>query len=297
MSLLNNFDLKIWFVFALISTFSLTIAEILQQKILVKQEEKFSVIESNFFTMAIQLLIFIPILLLSNLDINIFKYVKLDILWMFLPVGFFSWIAGLFYLKSFEVENISFSVLFSTLTGIVASLAGYLFLNESIYLIKIVGMMLILLAIFLVSFKSVLIEKNHFYGLIAGFLYGVLYATNSFIIHSMHPLIFFFYSYLITIVFGFIFHFKVILRKAVDFKIISFKNIFISGISYSVFNILSYYSYSFGGESGRVDFISDFEIFLIIIFEYFILKQKTDFWLKITSFIIALIGVIFLGFL
>jgi hypothetical protein len=55
------------------------------------------------------------------------------------------------------------------------------------------------------------------------------------------------------------------------------------------------YSFLNNGEPGRIDAIGNFEIILIIIVEYFVLKKQNDLWLKITAFVLSFVGVVLLG--
>lgn len=75
-----------------------------------------------------------------------------------------------------------------------------------------------------------------------------------------------------------------------------YKEIAISGIGYFLFNYFTFRAYILGGEVGRVDAINNSQIFLIILFEFFILRQKTSLRRKLITAAIAFTGVMILGF-
>ncbi len=79
-------------------------------------------------------------------------------------------------------------------------------------------------------------------------------------------------------------------------KLNVFKPIIISGIGYFLFNLFTFNAYVFGGEVGRVDAINNSQVFLIILFEYFILKHLESVKRKVVTAIIAFSGVFILGF-
>jgi len=291
-----NIIIHPWFLFALLSAVSLGVSELLQQKILNHKTEKFSAIESGFFVILIQLILFIPVVIILNLKINIFSYLDFKNVLLIIATGFIAWPATCFYLKSFEVKNISLSTIFSSISMVTSVFLGYLFLGESIYFLKITGFIFILSAIVLISKKSISLEKNTFYGLVGGALWGLVYTLDSRVLDFVHPFVFIFWQYLFILLVAFTFHFKMLYSKIIDTKIVKYKHIFFSAIGYLLFNILFFYSFYFGGEAGKVDGVSSFNIFIIIIFEYFFLKQKTDLVLKIISFILATVGVVLLGF-
>ncbi len=287
--------LQPWFIFAFLSAISLGISEILQQKILNHKTERFSVVESGFFTFLIQFIFSLPVLFICSSQINIFSYAPNYILLLIISTGAIGALATLCYLKSFEVKNISFSGIFASFSMITSAGIGFLLLGESMNIFKFFGFATIILAIILVSLKTLSIEKNNYYGLISGILWGVVYTIDSVILDIVHPFIFLFWHYFFILITLLLFNFQAIFQKIKTTKINQYQTIFFSAVGYILFNTLMFYSFHFGGEAGKVDGVSSFNIFLIIIFEYFILKQKTDFWLKIISFLLALIGIILLG--
>ena len=77
----------------------------------------------------------------------------------------------------------------------------------------------------------------------------------------------------------------------------TYKPVVFSGVGYFAYNFATFTSYSIGGEVGRVDAINNSQVFLIILFEYFILKQKENTIRKFVTAGIAFSGVMILGYL
>ncbi len=77
----------------------------------------------------------------------------------------------------------------------------------------------------------------------------------------------------------------------------SFKPIVISGIGYFLYNLATFFAYTYGGEVGRVDAINNSQVFLIILVEFFIFKQKDGLMRKLITAAVALTGVFILGLL
>ena len=54
-------------------------------------------------------------------------------------------------------------------------------------------------------------------------------------------------------------------------------------------------SYRLGGEVGKIDAINNTQIFLIIVFEYIVLKQKGELVKKLVATTLAFMGVLLLS--
>lgn len=283
-----------WFGFSLISIFALAVAELTQQHLLNKKNA-ISERVSLSLTFLTQAFFTFPIIMLTSLRREFFSVFTSG---MF-PIIAFSTLVGsiamIFYLRSFKVKNISISTILISLSVVVSTTLGIVFFNESFYPIKILGLALVLIAIVSVNIQNLMLEKNHAFALIAGVLFGVMYTIDKFVVAEINPVIYIFWSFNMVSLFGF-------LQKPSDFintikksTIDTYKPVLISGIGYLIYNLATFISYTAGGEVGRVDAINNSQVFLIILFEYFILKQKTGWVRKLTTSAIAFTGVYILG--
>lgn len=283
-----------WFIFSILSIFALATAELTQQYLL-NLKNGFNPRASAVLTFLFQSLMTIPFLLIFGLFDQLFSIFNPAIFPRVLLVTFISSIAMVFYLKSFKVKNISISVIFISSSVVVSTFLGIIFFSESLNYLKFIGIALILMAIVVVNYKNAILEKNHFYGLLAGIIFGASYALDKSIVTNIHPFIYIFWSFLMISIWGFIFNAKSILGSVKNKKFSFYKPIMISGVAYFLFNFFTFTAYRFGGEVGRIDAINNSQVFLIILFEFFILKNTKGILKKILSAILAGIGIFLLA--
>jgi len=131
--------------------------------------------------------------------------------------------------------------------------------------------------------------------LLAGLIFGLNYTLDKSLILDIHPLVYMFWLFSAIPILLFIFGSKSVLLSFKNKKIGAYKPIVISGLSYIIFNFLTFYAYRVGGEVGRVDAINNSEIFLIILFEFFVLKHTQGTIRKLFSASLAIAGIVMLG--
>ncbi len=285
-----------WFVFSLLSVFALALGELTQQHLL-NLKNAFNVRTSAVLTFLFQSLLTIPFLFIFGLANQIFSIFTPTIFPKIILVSFLGSISMLFYLKSFKVKNISISTIFTSLSAIVSTTLGIIFFSESTHFLKFVGIGLVLVAIVVANYKNSILEKNHFYALVAGLFFGILYALDKSIVADIHPLVYIFWSFAMIAVWGFILGGKSVVGSLKGKELSSLKPIAISGVGYFLYNFFTFTAYTFGGEVGRVDAINNAQIFLIIIFEFFILKHTKGTARKLLSAGLAIAGILILGFI
>lgn len=283
-----------WFILTIFSIFALATAELAQQHLL-NIKNAFNERTSAFLTLLFQSIITIPLIFVFGLTDGIFSIFNPSLFPRFLFVTFISTIATLLYFKSFKVKNISISSIFTSFSTIVSTILGIIFLSESTGYLKFVGIILIMIAIILVNYKNAILEKNHLYGLAAGSIFGVSYVIDKSIILNIDPIIYMFWIFLFISIWSFLFDIKgacnLLKIKSMD----SYWSIVISGIGYFLFNLFTFSAYKIGGEVGRIDAINNSQIFLIILFEFFILKHTKGTARKIFSAGLAILGIFILG--
>jgi drug/metabolite transporter (DMT)-like permease len=153
------------------------------------------------------------------------------------------------------------------------------------------------LAIIVVNYKNIVLERNHFYGLLAGLIFGIAYILDKSIVLNIHPLVYMFWLFLLTSVWSFILGIKSVANSVRNKRLSNYWPIIISGIAYFLVNFFVFTAYRFGGEVGRIDAINNSQIFLIILFEFFVLKQTEGTARKIFSAGLAIIGIFILGWI
>jgi drug/metabolite transporter (DMT)-like permease len=283
-----------WFFFCALSVFALAVAELTQQYLLNRKGFEIDERVSGFLTF------FIPACLMAPF---VFIYYRAEVFLLMSPIilPYFlgACIAGAFgttfYLRSFKVESISYSVILVSSSAIFSTILGIFVFHETSNLLKFSGIFMILLAIFLSNVKNEKFQKASLWGLAAGFFYGTMYVFDKFLVLEVDPFVYIFWSFLFTSTFLFLRNPMYIFGKITDLRIVDVKNILISGIAYLIYNLFTFLSYIYGGEVGKVDAINNSQIFLIILFEIVVLKQQQNVFRKLGSFLLAIIGIYILS--
>lgn len=284
-----------WFTLSLFSVIALATAELVQQNLL-NTKTPFTARTSAVLTFLFQSLLTIPIILFTPLKTELFNIFQSNTIFQVIAVTTIASFGMIFYLKSFQVKNISLSTIFVSLSVIVSTFLGIMLFNESTNLIKFVGIFLVLIAIVSLNYKNAILEKNHFYGLLAGLMFGVAYTLDKSIVGHINPVVYIFWAFFLVALLGFLFNPREVIASVKNKHISAFKLIIFSGIGYFLYNLLTFNAYVYGGEVGKVDAINNSQIFLIILFEYFILKHKTSLARKLLTALTAITGILLLGF-
>ena len=283
-----------WFILSLGSIVSLVGAELATQRILTRKESLSSKTIA-FLGYSLQALLTLPLLFLLP-PVERFKIFEPGIFVSYCTVVMLGAMGVIAYLQSFKVKNISISIIFASLSVVVSTALGIFFFAESVTPIKFIGIGLILLAIFVLNFNNSTLEKNHFFGLLAGVIYGFSYFFDKSIVQIVHPFAYIFWIFAGLAICAFIMN-PVGIIKSLHIKSVGLsKLVLVMAIGYILYNLLIFFAYSVGGEVGKIDAINNSEIFLIVLFEYFILKQKTQLSRKLIATIFAFIGIAILGF-
>lgn len=285
-----------WFYFSLISIIALALAELTQQHIL-NAKNNIEERTSACLTFLIQSFFTIPFIFVFKVGGEFLRIFQADLFPYFIITSIIGSVGMIFYLRSFKVKNISISTIFVSFSVVVTTTIGILFFNETTYLYKFIGIALVLIAIISVNIKNLNIEKNHFWGILAGLMFGVTYSLDKMIVTYVHPLIYIFWTFMLVAFFGFIFGPRIIYKAVRSSKLADFKPIVISGIGYFIYNMCTFFAYRFGGEVGRVDAINNSQIFLIILTEYFLFKHRDGLLRKFVTAGVAFGGVLILGYL
>lgn len=162
--------MPLWLIFVLISVVVMAASEI-AQKITMTAPENISSETSNFFVWLFQSLLGVIVFFLfsnHNTDFSVSLIPRL------LLVGSVYFWAGTLYYSSYKGSSAGLSTILGTVSMIMSTTLGIIFLNESVNIFKILGILLVFGAIIFARFT----RNLHFdkYNLLAmsGVLYGEL---------------------------------------------------------------------------------------------------------------------------
>jgi drug/metabolite transporter (DMT)-like permease len=284
-----------WYFIAIISIIAVAIGEI-AQKLSITSKKDFSAETINFSIGVLQ---------------TIFSLVFVIIIGESFPNNFtpqlfiqlvVSSIIAFFFFKflytSYKGNSASISQVIFSLSVIVSTTLGILIFHESVTIAKFIGITVIVIGVIIANYKKgEKFSKYNLLAILAALTYGFLAImdksfSTTISIHWYQVLFSAGYSIISLIFAG-----RKITREVRQMDILTFRTIFISAVTFTIFNKLTYLSYSLGGEIGKVDAINNTNVFLIILMEYFILKERTDIKKKIISSVLAVAGVIILGFI
>jgi drug/metabolite transporter (DMT)-like permease len=284
-----------WFIFTLLSISVLAIAEI-SQKISMTKKEDISAEANNFVAWSIQGIFALIWFFLGSNTINTNDLdLEFGIKLLILATVYF--IAGTAYYSSYKGNSISISLILVTISVIVSTTLGIIFFDEVSNVVKFLGVLLILSGIIFINLKKKeRFEKYNLLALAGGIFYGIAYTVDkSFVINLDATTYQIFFGFSIAFV-SLLFRGKLIIKDLKRANWGNYKMMFLSGVTFFFFNRFTFLAYENGGDVGRVDAINNASIFLVMIVDYFLLKQKTGIKRKLLAAILAFVGVLILGF-
>lgn len=286
-----------WFIFSILSVGALAVAELTQQRIL-NTTEKLDEKTSTTLTFLVQLIYTVPLLFITGLYKQAATVLTPQVFPALLLVSAISTLALMFYMRSFQVKSISYSTIFVSMSVIFSSAIGIVFFNESTTLMKFIGIALVLISVISVNISNENLEKNSLYGLAAAVLFAISYSIDKrIILQEIHPLVYLSWGFTLVSIFAFLLGPKHVVESIKNSKLPMYYSVFISGTGYFLYNLCTFFAYRVGGEVGKIDTINNSQIFLIILFEFIILKQRNGLLRKVATALVAFSGIAILGFL
>jgi len=258
------------------------------QKVTLKGESPLSSITNNFLVWnsigILSLIYFIgfgfSVPVLSN-----------DFFIKLIPLAILYFLGGSFYYQSFKSNSVSISAVLATISSVITTILGIVFFNESTNIYKFIGAFIVFLAIIIVNFqKKLQFDRYNLYALLGGLFYGVAYTTDKYFVISTSP-----DFYQIALCFGvgmasFIFRPKQIISELKLFQNKLIPSIVSSVIFFFLYQKFLFWAISIGGEVGRIDVLNNTTIFVVILLEVFLLKERKDIKKKLFAAVIATIG-------
>lgn len=139
-------------------------------------------------------------------------------------------------------------------------------------------------------------SKGNNFALVGAALYGLGFTLDKSFSLQLSPHLYqIFFAYMIGLT-GLVYRGKVIIKDLARVEINTFKVVCVSAITFFIWNKLTFVAYTVGGEVGRIDSINNSVIFVIILLEFFLLKDKSNLKKKIIAAFIAMLGVTILAF-
>jgi len=196
-----------------------------------------------------------------------------------------------------RIEASQFTILFVT-RGVWTIIAAAFFLGETFSFLHILGTLLILFSVFLISYKKsgFHVGKGSLYGLAAGFLFGVGYVNDAYIVKFFSsPITYSFLDFFVpSVVLLFIYRTSVTKHISQFVKPSVMGKLLLLCLLYAVFGITILLSYKYGGTASQIGAISQSTTIVIVLLAIIFLKETTSLAKKLFASIIAFIGVLLL---
>lgn len=281
-----------WLIFSLLSVLMLAGSEI-SQKVSLTQKANISAITNNFYVWSLQGIIGIILALLLgqfSFDLSMLSVLKL------IAISIVYFAGGTFFYTSYKGNSPSISIILGTVSVVVSSLLGTLFLNDFYTPLKIVGIILILSAILFLNFnKKEKFNKNNLYAILGGLCYGIAFNIDKSMVTTMSPFTYLGLMCLSVAVVSAITSYKRIISETKKLVAKNFTPMLSSATFGSAFNLFTFFAYIKGANVGIADAINNTTIFLVILLEIFILKDKTNLWRKLLCALVATAGIIIIS--
>lgn len=277
-----------WFIFALLSVFVIAGSEI-SQKVSLTQKVNISAITNNFFVWTLQG--FGGIILVILLGQNIPTLTPTSLLKLIL-VAVVYFLGGTFFYTSYKANSPSISIILGSISIVVSTILGIMIFGESRSIEKLIGIALILFSIIFVNYRQgTNISKYNLFAIIGGLCYGVAYNIDKSFAIVIPPA-----SYVTLMCFSvaavsIIAKSKHILSDTKRMRPKDFRPILASSFFGTLFNFFTFMSYKNSGNVGVVDAMNNSSIFIIILFEILLLKDRTNLMKKLISAGIVTIGI------
>lgn len=283
-------NLPLWFIYAISSILALAFAEVLQKHNIVGS--KLSVSSNNFLVGVFQAIFGIIYLLLFirgfSLSITPFLLIILIL------NAILAYIAFTIYYQSYKGESAGISNILYTSSVLLSAPLGILVFKESTSPYKFLGIFIVLLSIALLHLsKKEKFSKYNWYALVGGLLSGIVLTTDKLLTTLMDIRLLqvvYVLTYLVVTLFFRPDTFKEL--KTINWSLC--KRIILVALCYFIFNKFILLAYSVGGEVGKVDVVNNSSIFVIILLETIILKDRSNLFKKLFSALLVFIGFYFL---
>lgn len=280
--------MQAWFIFALFSVFAIAGSE-LSQKISLTQKANISAITNNFFVWTLQgiggLLIAI-ILRQFEFSLSSTQLCKLG------AVALVYFLGGTSFYTSYKGNSPSISIVLGTVSVIISTTLGIAFLGEGKSIEKFVGIAIILFAIIIANYqKKEKFSKFNLFALLGGLCFGTAYTLDKSFVLKIPPAMYVALLCFSVAIVSAILKGKHIIKEAKVLKLPNFYPMFSSACFGTLFNFFTFRAYSLGGNVGVIDAMNNSNVFIVILLEMLLLKDRTNLTRKIMAAMLVGVGV------
>lgn len=285
--------MQTWLIYSLLSVLTLAGAEI-SQKISLTQKVNISAITNNFFVWTFQGLI--GLLLAVILD-QFSMVIPQQLLLKLFLIGVVYFAGGTFFYSSYKGNSPSISIVLGTISVVISSLLGTLFLHDKYTTLMVVGIALVLSAIsFLNLNRKEKLTKYNLYAVLGGICFGFAFTLDKSIVTTVSPFMYLGLMCLSVAIVSVVTSFKHIKKEFGVLVGSNFLPMISSAIFGASFNLFTFFAYRNGANVGVADAINNTTVFFVIALEIILLKDRSNIVKKLLAATIATLGVIFIGF-
>jgi len=269
-----------WFFFTLLSVLAMACAE-LSQKVALTQKATISAITNNFFVWTLQGiggLLIAGILGQFAFTLTSVQLIKL------LIVALIYFLGGTLFYTSYKGNSPSISIVLGSVSVIVSTTLGIVFFHEGTSLEKFIGIALVLFAIVVANIrKNEKFNKFNLLALLGGICFGIAYTLDKSFALQLPPGIYVALLCFSVAIVSVALRGKHIIKESKPLKLHNFYPMFASATFGTLFNFFTFKSYGLGGNVGVVDAMNNTNVFLVVLMEMVLLKDRTNLRQKIVA--------------
>lgn len=208
-------------------------------------------------------------------------------------------IANKLYYEGVKRLDVSFVAILFTSSTLISVLGWILFHAESVTLIKFLGIWLIMWSIIAINYIDIhrqsSARKYILFVLASACIYGIVANVEKVVGLDFDPFVFRFWYSLFSVLLFLILYPKDLKEDLKYAKEGIFWGInILTSIAFSLRNIATLLAFKYGAEAWKVDAINNSAIFIIILLEILILKNREHIWLKIGLSAVTFIAMLLL---
>lgn len=173
---------------------------------------------------------------------------------------------------------------------------GAFLLHDSYSVLKVVGIVLILSAIFFLNFnRKEKLNKYNLFAILGGLCFGVAFTIDKSMVTAMSPFMYLGLMCLSVAIVSAITSFKLIIKETKGLVAKNFIPMVSSASFGSAFNLFTFFAYKNGANVGIADAVNNTVVFVVILLEILLLKDKTNLFRKLLCALVAVSGAILIS--
>ncbi|KKT48664.1 MAG: hypothetical protein UW42_C0050G0002 [Candidatus Collierbacteria bacterium GW2011_GWB1_44_197] len=281
-----------WLILTIVSAIAGALTRVLQ-KILLTDEHSNPVAFAFVFQLLVAGMFLSYSLLSKTLEIpNLYALIpNLIITSLFYCVG------NLFIFHAFKkAEASEVSIIFAT-SAIWSAVSAVLFLNETLDLTKVVGILTVFAGVVVTTMKKSrwFLSLGHIYALLGALLFGLAFTNDAFILGSFNSVSsYMILAFSLPAVTSILIKPRAIIEVGHFLKIKTLLKVFLCGVFYALSAVAVFTAYKIGGKASIVSSIQQTSIIFTVLMGYVFLGEKDNLKNKVIGVLLAFGGVILL---